>query len=94
LRIFACFTIIWRGEDRKMPMFSILSNGRSPAFPSHRCRVRGPDLHRISVGRGEIIDDFGDVGVVDRRAIGLDHLRHFGLPEFLLNFGPRGRVLM
>ena len=51
-----------------------------------------PDLDRISVGRGEIVDDLGDVGVVDRRARGLDHFRHFGLPESCLNFGPRGWV--
>ena len=45
-------------------------------------------MDRITVGRGEIVDDLGDVGVVDRRAIGLDHFRHFGLPESCLNFGP------
>src|SRR5437879_6964459 len=39
---------------------------------------------RISVGRGEIIDDLANVRILDRRAIDLDHLRHFGLPEVLL----------
>src|SRR5258707_11798632 len=39
---------------------------------------------RSSIGRGEIVDDLADVGILDRRAIDLDHLRHFGLPEVLL----------
>src|SRR4030088_2817935 len=29
-----------------------------------------------------------DVRIVDRRPINLDHLRHFGLPEILLEFRP------
>jgi hypothetical protein len=94
LRIFASFAIIWRGECSKMPMSSNLTNGDPRAVPSRRWHARDPDLHRISVSRGEIIGNFGDVAVVDRRAIGLDHFRHFGLPESCLNFGPRGWVLM
>jgi hypothetical protein len=43
-------------------------------------------LHRILAGRGEVIDDFGEVGIVDRRAMGLDHFRHFDLSEVLLEF--------
>src|SRR5258707_11911849 len=39
---------------------------------------------RSSIGRGEIVDDLASVGILDRRAIDLDHLRHFGLPEVLL----------
>src|SRR6202022_4124223 len=54
---------------------------RRPVTPM---RARGSAWKRISVGRGEIIDDLANVGILDRRAIDLDHLRHFGLPEVLL----------
>jgi hypothetical protein len=39
---FAFFAIIWRGEERKMPMFSILSNWQSPRFhpTDAACEVR------------------------------------------------------
>src|SRR4030088_2517910 len=50
--------------------------------------ARGSGWKRISVGRGEIIDDLANVRIVDRRAIDLDHLCHFGLPEVLLEFRP------
>src|SRR5258708_37364993 len=43
---------------------------------------------RALVGRGQIIDDLANVRIVDRRAIDLDHLRDFGLPEVLLEFRP------
>jgi hypothetical protein len=39
------------------------------------------------MGGGEIIDDLGNIRIVDRCAINLDHLGHLGLPEILLEFG-------
>src|SRR5664279_5271598 len=38
------------------------------------------------IGRGQIIHDLGNVGIIDRGAIDLDHFGHFGLPEILLEF--------
>ena len=40
----------------------------------------------ISIIRGEIVDDLSDIRIVDRRAVDLDHLGHFRLPEILLEF--------
>src|SRR5215467_13689893 len=45
-----------------------------------RCGAQKP----LSVRCGEIIDDLADVALVDGGAVGLDHLRHFRLPEVLL----------
>jgi hypothetical protein len=47
-----------------------------------------------SMGRGKIFDDVADGGVVDRRAVDLDHLGHLGLKKFLLDLASRGWVLM
>src|ERR1700704_956397 len=63
------------------------SNPMKPEAPAP-CHAdagaRGSGWKRISVGRGEIIDDLANVRIIDRRAIDFDHLRHFGLPEILL----------
>src|SRR5216684_8156535 len=66
-------------------LFLILfKGGREHLRPRHADARRVSAWTRISVGRGEIVDDLADVGILDRRAIDLDHLRHFSLPEVLL----------
>src|SRR5258708_2840657 len=56
------------------------STGHPLTLPS----ARDSAWKRSSIGRGEIVDDLASVGILDRRAIDLDHLRHFGLPEVLV----------
>src|SRR5262249_13606731 len=41
----------------------------------------GPAAGSPSIGRGEIVDGLAGIGIVDRRAIDLDHLGYLGLPE-------------
>jgi hypothetical protein len=44
----------------------------------------------ISVRHGGIVDDLSDIRIVDRGAIDLDHLGHFGLQKILPElFAPR-----
>ncbi|MDE2244504.1 MAG: hypothetical protein KGK01_19390, partial [Bradyrhizobium sp.] len=31
-------------------------------------------LASTSIGRGEVVDDFSDIGIIDLRAVNLDHL--------------------
>src|SRR4029077_12250724 len=68
--------------------------GRAPPPPEPGTRPGRPTQagaadrasRRISVRRGEILDDLADVRLVDRRAIDLDHLGHFGSPKVLFEF--------
>jgi hypothetical protein len=41
-----------------------------------------------------MVDDLADGGVVDWRAVDLDHLGHLGRPKILLGLASRGWVLM
>src|SRR6266496_4248410 len=89
-----------RRPRRALEPFPFRLNRNGALFPcfdafSSREPVSTPDqvqgrlsLENALIGRGQIIDDLANVGIVDRRAIDLDHLRDFGLPEVLLEFRP------
>jgi hypothetical protein len=59
---------------------------RRPVGQLARPRRSASLFRRDSVRRGEVIDDLGNVPIVDRGTIDLDHLAHFGLPKVLLEF--------
>src|SRR5260370_4741808 len=82
--LFACFAIIGGGETMATATGSNLLKRGSTGHPLTLPSARDSAWKRSSIGRGEIVDDLASVGILDRRAIDLDHLRHFGLPEVLV----------
>jgi len=77
LALFVRFAAVWNRErvDSSFMQFANCS------LPTGEAGTRERIDAGISVGRGEIIDDLSDVRIVDRRAVDLDHLGHFGLPK-------------
>src|SRR6202020_1977659 len=71
------------------PRFRAASAGPTslPLRGSYRRSAAEPP-HQALIGRGEIFDDLGNVGIGDRRAVELYHFRHLDLPEILLEFRP------
>src|SRR5258708_2304392 len=76
-------------NDRKTRLVPTSIATTAPTFPVGRiASARDSALNRILVGRGEVIDDLADIGIVDRRTVDLDHLGDFRLPEVLPEFLP------